>query len=99
LDRNRDWLLFQDPVRPLIGIALLIVGYWKAPAKLARAGWAIAAVLVSPYLIYVSVHGVSKWSPDQSPLITLLQALAFIGGFTWLVFTIICEILDIKRRP
>jgi hypothetical protein len=32
-------------------------------------------------------------------LITLLQALAFIGGFTWLVFTIICEILDIKRRP
>jgi len=92
-------------VKPLIGIALLVVGYWRAPAiapysvKLARAGWAITAALVSPYLIYVSVHGASKWSPDQSPLITLLQALAFIGGFTWLVFTIICEILDIKRRP
>jgi hypothetical protein len=91
--------------RPLWPLALLALLYWEANrivpycSKLARMGIVGTAVLLLPYLVYATLHGVPWWSPEQSAQATIVAGLGYAGMFVGFLSAAICFLLDAKRRP
>jgi hypothetical protein len=91
-------------LRPLIFIALLMLLYWDAPRVVpyatvfARRSIACVAFLLVPFLVYATVHQLSKW-PFLTTTETVITISGGIGMFVGFCCAGICLILDAKRTP
>jgi hypothetical protein len=91
--------------KPLWPLALLAFLYWEVPrilpyaVRLARGGIICTGVLILPYLVYASLHGVPHWSHEQSIQTNIVVGLAFVGMFIAILMASICFILDAERSP
>jgi hypothetical protein len=92
-------------LRPLWPLVLLALLYWEAPrivphsSKFARVAIGCTTALLLPYLVYASLYGAPRWSPELSTQITILAGLGYAGMFVGVLSASICFILDVKRRP
>ena len=90
---------------PLWPLALLALLYWEAPrivpycSKFARVTIACTTTLLLPSLVYASLYGVPRWSPELGAQITIVAGLGYAGMFVGFLGASICLILDAKRRP
>lgn len=92
-------------LRPLWPLALLALLYWEAPrivpysSRFARVGIMGTTALLLPYLIYASLYGVPRWSPDLGTRVEVIAFVGYAGMFLGFLVATICLFVDAKRRP